>query len=134
VTDPAAVVDADQARLQQVFSNLLSNAVKFTPDGGRVTVDVRADATTVAVVVADTGRGMAAQDLARVFEPFWQVDTTLTRTAGGLGLGLAIVKSLVEAHAGTVHAESDGLGLGSRFVVELPRSLSPQPQGAAAEP
>jgi PAS domain S-box-containing protein len=134
VTDPAAVIDGDQARLQQVFSNLLSNAVKFTPDGGRVTVDVRADATTVAVVVADTGRGMAAQDLARVFEPFWQVDTTLTRTAGGLGLGLAIVKSLVEAHAGTVHAESGGLGLGSRFIVELPRSLSPLPQPGAAEP
>jgi signal transduction histidine kinase len=76
----------------------------------------------VQIWVADTGRGIAADDLPRVFEPFWQVDTTLTRTESGLGLGLAIVRSLVEAHGGTVRAESDGLGCGSRFVVVLPRA------------
>ena len=81
------------------------------------------NATTVAISVTDSGRGIAPHDLPRVFEPFWQVDTTLTRTDGGLGLGLAIVRSLVEAHAGTVRAESDGLGHGARFIVELPRSV-----------
>ncbi|MEO7276288.1 MAG: MASE1 domain-containing protein [Vicinamibacterales bacterium] len=125
--DPTSVVDGDPARLQQIMSNLLSNAVKFTPEGGRVSVEVVADATTVSITVSDSGRGIAAQDLPRVFEPFWQVDTTLTRTDGGLGLGLAIVRSLVEAHAGTVRVESDGLGRGARFIVELPRSLSALP-------
>jgi signal transduction histidine kinase len=76
----------------------------------------------VQIWVADTGRGIAADDLPRVFEPFWQVDTTLTRTDSGLGLGLAIVRSLVEAHGGTVRAESGGLGCGARFIVELPRA------------
>jgi PAS domain S-box-containing protein len=127
VADPAMLVDGDQARLQQIMSNLLSNAVKFTPEEGRVSVEVQSDATTVTIIVSDSGRGIAPQDLPRVFEPFWQVDTTLTRTNGGLGLGLAIVKSLVEAHAGTVRAESDGLGRGARFIVELPRSLSTLP-------
>jgi signal transduction histidine kinase len=75
----------------------------------------------VLIAVTDSGRGIAASELHRVFEPFWQADTSLTRTAGGLGLGLAIVQSLVQAHGGTVHAHSDGLDRGARFVVELPR-------------
>jgi len=131
MADPGVMVDGDPARLQQVVSNLLSNAVKFTPEDGRVSVDVGSGATTVAITVTDSGRGIAPQDLRRVFEPFWQVDTTLTRTDGGLGLGLAIVRSLVEAHGGTVRAESDGLGHGARFIVELPRSRS---AGPAAQP
>jgi len=131
MADPTVVVEGDPARLQQIVSNLLSNAVKFTPEGGRVAVDVVSNATTVAISVTDSGRGIAPHDLPRVFEPFWQADTTLTRTDGGLGLGLAIVRSLVEAHAGTVRAESDGIGHGARFVVELPRSV---PARRAARP
>jgi PAS domain S-box-containing protein len=123
VADRDVVVDGDAARLQQIMSNLLSNAVKFTPEGGRVQVDVDVSPRTVSITVMDSGRGIETADLPRVFEPFWQVDTTLTRTDSGLGLGLAIVRSLVEAHGGTVRAESRGLGHGSRFIVELPRSV-----------
>jgi PAS domain S-box-containing protein len=121
-SDPASVVYGDPERLQQVVSNLLSNAVKFTPEGGSVRIGIEPRMADVQIWVADTGRGIAADDLPRVFEPFWQVDTTLTRTDSGLGLGLAIVRSLVEAHGGTVRAESGGLGCGARFIVELPRA------------
>jgi PAS domain S-box-containing protein len=122
VDDADVVVEGDSARLQQVVSNLLSNALKFTPEGGEVRVVVEATQATVSIAVADSGRGIAPAQLTRVFEPFWQADTTLTRTEGGLGLGLAIVRSLVEAHGGGVRAESDGLGRGARFIVQLPRS------------
>jgi len=103
--------------------------VKFTPEGGLVQVDVDADPAAVRIAVTDTGRGIAPADLTHVFEPFWQVDTTLTRTESGLGLGLAIVRSLVEAHGGSVRAESRGLGHGSCFSVELPRSMASKSEG-----
>ena len=93
--DMDVVVDGDPERLQQVLSNLLSNAVKFTPEDGCVRIGVEARVTHVAISVSDSGRGIAADDLPRVFEPFWQVDTTLTRTDSGLGLGLAIGRSLL---------------------------------------
>jgi signal transduction histidine kinase len=121
VDDGEPSVEGDAARLQQVVSNLLSNAVKFTPEDGKVQVSVTADTSQVHVAVRDSGRGIEAPDLCRVFEPFWQVDTTLTRTDTGLGLGLSIVRSLVEAHGGTVSADSAGLGQGSCFTVSLPR-------------
>jgi PAS domain S-box-containing protein len=124
LADRDVLVDGDAARLQQIMANLLSNAVKFTPEHGRVRVEVDVDPMMVTIAVSDTGRGIEPAHLAHVFEPFWQVDTTLTRTDSGLGLGLAIVRSLVEAHEGTVRAESRGLGHGSRFVVQLPRSRS----------
>jgi PAS domain S-box-containing protein len=129
VADRNVVVEGDVARLQQIMSNLLSNAVKFTPEGGRVTVDLDVDPMFVTIAVSDSGRGIDPSDLSHVFEPFWQVDTTLTRTDSGLGLGLAIVRSLVEAHGGTVRAESRGLGHGARFIVELPRSMTPKSEG-----
>ncbi len=121
-----ARVHADPQRLQQIVLNLLSNAVKFTPDGGRVGVDVTASETQVQIRVADSGLGIDQTHLERVFEPFWQADTTYTRTHGGLGLGLAIVRHLVDAHGGTVRAVSDGPGRGSAFVVELPLQESTQ--------
>jgi PAS domain S-box-containing protein len=129
VSDRDVVVEGDASRLLQIMSNLLSNAVKFTPEGGFVQVDVDADPDVVRIAVTDTGRGIAPPDLTHVFEPFWQVDTTLTRTESGLGLGLAIVRSLVEAHGGTVRAESGGLGHGSCFSVELPRSMTSKSVG-----
>ena len=122
--DQELVIDGDAERLQQIMSNLLSNAVKFTPEGGHVQVRIESDASTVSISVTDSGRGIEAADLQRVFEPFWQVDTTLTRTDSGLGLGLAIVRSLVEAHGGTVRAESRGLGQGACFTVALPRQAA----------
>jgi PAS domain S-box-containing protein len=125
--EPGAEVKADQLRLQQVVSNLLSNAVKFTPRGGTVTVEASIVGARLRVVVRDTGEGIEPALLALIFEPFRQADASTTRRHGGLGLGLAIVKELVQAHAGTVHAESEGRGKGATFVVEIPTRPSLRP-------
>ncbi len=123
---PRAFVFADVGRLTQVVTNLLHNAIKFTPNGGRVEVTVTAEPEFVRIVVRDTGRGLESHDLDRVFERFKQVDSSTTRTAGGLGLGLAIVDHIVRAHGGDVKAESLGLGLGATFTVSLRRASSAQ--------
>ena len=120
-----AHVDGDPHRLQQVVWNLLVNAVKFTPDGGRVDVRLERADSQVAIQVTDTGRGIEADVLSRIFEPFWQGDAV--RRQGGLGLGLAIVRTLVEAHGGQVDARSDGPGRGTTFRVELPNSAAVTP-------
>ncbi len=111
---------ADPGRLQQIAVNLLSNAVKFTPDGGVVRLRVRRADSMVEMSVTDTGQGIPADFLRLLFEPFRQADGSSTRRHGGLGLGLAIVKHLVEAHGGTVRAESAGENQGSTFIVRLP--------------
>ncbi len=118
----AAIVRGDADRLQQVVWNLLSNAVKFTPKGGRVDVSVTHDADHVEIVVRDDGQGIGVEFTTRIFEPFRQEDSSVTRTHGGLGLGLAIVEHLVELHGGTVRAESAGPGKGASFFVRLPRA------------
>jgi len=111
---------ADPARLQQILVNLLSNAIKFTPDGGAVHVRLRRTDSAIELIVTDTGQGIPAEFLSSVFEPFRQADHVTTRRHGGLGLGLSIVRHLVEAHGGTVRAESSGPGRGSTFIVRLP--------------
>jgi signal transduction histidine kinase/ActR/RegA family two-component response regulator len=122
VAETGCTVHGDAERLQQVFWNLVSNAIKFTPSGGSVGVTVaREVGGSVGVVVRDTGRGIAAQHLPHVFDRFRQVDSSTTRAHSGLGLGLAIVKHIVEAHGGSVVAESEGPQSGSSFTVELPR-------------
>jgi len=113
-------VDGDAARLQQVMTNLLSNAIKFTPSGGVVHVQLTRLADSVEVQVRDSGQGISAEFLPFVFEPFRQGDGSTTRVHGGLGLGLSIVKHLVEAHDGTVHAESAGPGQGAAFILRFP--------------
>jgi signal transduction histidine kinase len=113
------VVFGDRTRLQQVVSNLLSNAIKFTPEGGTVHVSLRRDDDAAELVVADTGPGIPADFLPFVFEPFRQEGGS-SRPHGGLGLGLSIVRHLVEAHHGTVKAESRGEGQGAAFTVRLP--------------
>ncbi|MBI2216310.1 MAG: GAF domain-containing protein [Candidatus Rokubacteria bacterium] len=119
--DPSATaVLGDPNRLQQIVWNLLTNAVKFTPDGGRVALEVRRHGSRALVVVRDTGKGISAEFLPYIFERFRQEDSTATRAHGGLGLGLAIVRHLAEMHGGTVHAASPGDGLGSTFTVALP--------------
>ncbi len=112
----------DAARLQQVVWNLLANAVKFTPKGGRVHLRLRQVGDRVEVEVADTGVGIRADMLEKVFERFQQVDGSITRRFGGLGLGLSIVRSIVEQHGGQVTAKSEGEGRGATFVVSLPAS------------
>lgn len=118
--DVPAWVSGDAARLEQVALNLLSNAVKYTDDGGVISVRVNGEADHVELRIADTGVGMAAHDLPRVFDLFMQVDDSRRRSQGGLGIGLNIVQRLVELHGGTVQAYSAGLGAGSEFIVSLP--------------
>ena len=110
----------DQLRLRQIIDNLLSNAVKFTPPGGLigVTVKRRRDGGTV-IIVTDTGVGIPASDLARVFQPFEQSDSYLARRNQGTGLGLPLVRQLVERHGGTVRMSSEP-GIGTEVVIELP--------------
>ncbi len=120
-------VEADPARLVQVLSNLLSNAEKFTPEGGRVTVEVRCEDGRALLKVRDTGAGIAPELKAHLFEPFTQGTQTLDRTRGGLGLGLAMVKGLVELHEGRVGLHSDGPGKGAEFSITLPLTEAPSP-------
>ena len=116
----SATVLGDAARLQQVLANLLNNAIKFTPKGGQVSVSLTAVESGWQIAVADTGQGIEADFLARMFHRFQQQDGSRTRPHGGLGLGLAIVRHLVQLHGGTVQAQSSGSGQGSTFIVTLP--------------
>jgi signal transduction histidine kinase len=117
------VVHGDPGRLQQVAWNLLSNAVKFTQRGGRVQVVLARVSSHVELRVSDTGEGIAPEFLPLLFERFRQADASAARAHGGLGLGLALVKQLVQLHGGQVKAESDGLGRGATFTVELPLAI-----------
>ncbi len=120
-------VQGDAVRLQQVIWNLLSNAVKFTHDGGRIVVRATRANANVQLEVTDDGRGISPEFLPFLFERFRQAEHPLLRARGsGLGLGLAIVRYLVEAHHGSVHAESTGEGRGSTFTVTLPIASAAQ--------
>lgn len=114
------IIDGDEGRMTQVFSNLLTNAAKYTNPGGRVTITASLADGDVVVAVKDSGRGMSAEMLPRVFDLFTQERQNIDRSKGGLGLGLAIVKSLVELHGGQVGALSAGPDQGSTFWVRLP--------------
>jgi len=113
-------VEADQVRLTQVFMNLLNNAAKYTPNPGHIWLNVEQAGDTVVVRVKDTGIGIAAENLPHLFELFYQVDRSFTRSEGGLGLGLTLVHRLVEMHDGKVEVRSDGINRGSEFIVHLP--------------
>ena len=123
------VVDGDPVRLEQVISNLLHNAVKYTPAGGRIEVELAVEGAPegngapggfAIVRVRDTGIGIPADMLPRIFEPFTQLESSLARAQGGLGLGLPLVRSLVELHGGSIDAASAGPDGGSEFTVRLP--------------
>jgi signal transduction histidine kinase len=118
VEPEAQVVTADERRIRQILFNLLSNAVKFTPAGGRIDVSAARVDGEIQVAVADTGSGIAAEDLDRIFEEFQQTGTG-AKQQEGTGLGLALSKRLVELHGGRIWVESE-LGVGSRFVFTLP--------------
>jgi len=113
-------ISADSARLHQIVWNLLSNAVKFTPQGGQIAIRIEQDGSHAKITVRDTGQGIEAEFLPRVFDRFRQADSSTTRSFGGLGLGLAIVRHLVELHGGTVSAESEGVGKGATFTATFP--------------
>lgn len=117
-------LDADLTRLAQVLGNLLNNAAKYTPEGGHIKLQVRTEGAMLAMAVSDDGVGLSADTLPKVFDLFAQIEETLSRSQGGLGIGLSLVKQLVELHGGSITAESEGLGLGSRFTVRLPLARS----------
>jgi signal transduction histidine kinase/ActR/RegA family two-component response regulator len=111
---------ADNIRLTQAVMNLLNNAAKYTPNSGHITLAVRIEGDWLAISIKDTGIGIAAQDLKRVFDLFFQVDRSFARAEGGLGLGLTLVNRLVALHGGTVEVHSQGIDKGSEFIVRLP--------------
>ena len=115
-------IRADERKLRQILYNLLSNAVKFTPDGGRIILRARVDTDVPAVriSVTDTGIGIAAQDLTRIFDPFEQVESSANRRYQGTGLGLSLSRQLVELHGGRIWAQSRGTGKGATFAFTLP--------------
>ncbi|HJT75579.1 MAG TPA: PAS domain S-box protein, partial [Gemmataceae bacterium] len=121
-------VDADKTRLAQALCNLLSNAVKYSDRGSRIWLTAERQGGEAVIRVKDTGVGIPAPMLARVFDLFTQVDRSLEKSQGGLGVGLTIVKRLVELHGGRVEAHSEGVGKGSEFVVRLPAVPAPAPE------
>jgi signal transduction histidine kinase len=119
---PMPEIKADGDRMVQVVTNLISNAIKYTPSGGSVRVKTQINNGGIELIVQDTGIGVPAEDLPRVFERFYQVDKT-RGPRRGTGLGLAISQEIVQAHGGTISVTSAGAGKGSTFTVWLP---SPQ--------
>ncbi|MDQ3205273.1 MAG: PAS domain-containing protein [Pseudomonadota bacterium] len=130
------VVDADLTRLAQVFLNLLNNAAKYGDRDGHIHLGVERQGDDAVVTVRDSGIGIAADQMPRIFEMFTQLDESLEKSQGGLGIGLSLVKRLVEMHGGRVEAKSEGPGKGSEFVVRLPvatAATTPQESGDEAE-
>ncbi|MDP2350687.1 MAG: HAMP domain-containing sensor histidine kinase, partial [Chloroflexota bacterium] len=125
---PAVTADPDRAR--QVVSALVDNALRHAPSGGWVRLETRDEGPFVAIAVVDSGPGLADEDLAHLFDRFYQADPARDRTTGTSGLGLAIVRALVEAQGGTVEAANEP-GAGARFEVRLPTAGAP---GGASAP
>jgi signal transduction histidine kinase len=107
-----------------VFVNVLLNAIRFTPVEEEIQLTVEDQENDVLVSVSDTGRGIAPENLEKIFEVFFQEDDHMTRRYGGLGLGLSIARELVRLHEGKIWAESEGLGKGSTFRILLPKNIS----------
>ncbi len=125
-SDQLLLVNGDRLRLQQIAWNLLNNAVKFTPAGGTIGISLGVEDESAVLTVADTGQGIDPGFLPHVFEMFRQADSSRIRKHGGMGIGLALVQQLVQLHQGTVSAESEGTGKGSRFTVRLPLTREAQ--------
>jgi PAS domain S-box-containing protein len=128
------IVHGDAVRLEQVVVNLLDNAVKYTPAGGHIRLSVEQHGDNAVLSVTDSGVGIAAEAMPTIFDLFSQAETSLDRARGGLGIGLTLVRRLVTMHGGTVTAESEGRGRGSRFVVRLPVTAAGAPGATAAPP
>ncbi len=128
-------IHGDLVRLTQAVSNLLTNAAKFTDEGGRIWLTLEATADGVVIRVRDSGRGLDQAQIASIFDLFYQVDSSIARTEGGLGIGLSLAKRLVEMHGGTIGVRSDGPGKGSEFSIRLPclADAAPVPPPAPTE-
>lgn len=121
---PRIGIEADPLRLSQAIANLLTNAAKYTPRGGRIELKSELQPGVVRIMVKDSGIGLDAESRAKVFGVFYQVQSASDSPQGGLGIGLALVKAFVELHGGSVEVRSDGVGLGSEFIVTLPCTQS----------
>jgi signal transduction histidine kinase len=118
-------VEADEPRIDQIVSNVVSNAVKYTPGQGRIDIRVFRRGDNAIVEVADNGVGLAAEDVPRVFDLFWQGEQALDRAGSGLGVGLTLVRNLVQLHGGEVNAHSEGRGRGTCFTISIPAIEEP---------
>lgn len=117
---PALLVTADPDKLTPAFVNILNNAIRFTPPGGQITISAMNRGGNILISVADTGIGIASENLPKIFQEFYQVEPHTTRRFGGLGIGLTIAKGLIETQGGRIWAESGGLGKGTTVYVALP--------------
>jgi two-component system sensor histidine kinase VicK len=124
VVRPLYYTYVDPHRMQEVLTNLINNAIKYTPEGG-VTVTLTGDQTLAQIQVSDTGPGISQDDLPHLFQKFYRVDNSMTRTIGGTGLGLFICRKIVELYNGRIWAESE-LNKGTTFFVNLPRLSTSQ--------
>lgn len=120
LTPDSPQLEVDTVRMSQVLLNLMGNALQYTPPGGEVTVSARAEDSKVTITVQDSGIGIAPEHIPHIFERFYRVDKSRSRTGGGSGVGLTISKHLVEAHGGRLTAASPGLNQGSTFTIYLP--------------
>ncbi|MFP4063293.1 MAG: ATP-binding protein [Halochromatium sp.] len=135
--DDSMALLADATRLRQIFANLLVNASRYSPDASLIRLSARARDGLAEVCIRDQGVGMSAETQARIFEPFFQApqgEGEAQTSRSGLGVGLTLARSLVELHAGTIHAESDGLGKGSQFRVVLPLQTAPRTEASQPPP
>jgi PAS domain S-box-containing protein len=130
IASEPVIIDGDLTRLVQVVVNLVTNAAKFTDQGGRIQVQASRENHEGVVRVTDSGIGISARLLPKVFDLFTQDDRTLDRAEGGLGLGLSLVRRIIELHGGTVQARSEGRGRGSEFTIRVPLAASPQQASA----
>ena len=121
----SATIEVDADMVTQAVINIMSNAMRYTPEGGWVVVSVGLDRKHVLISVADTGIGIAKEDLSRIFGRFWRADASRAREAGGLGVGLAVTKQIIERHHGFISVESE-LGKGTTFTIHLPREHAPE--------
>jgi signal transduction histidine kinase len=119
--DPDLPIRVDTTRMLMVLTNLLNNAMTFTDAGGRITLKAqRGDGRSVELLMTDTGLGLPADKLEKIFEEFYQIEDHMTRRHGGLGIGLSIARAILDAHQGTITAASEGLGHGATFTIRLP--------------
>ena len=132
--EQALTLEADGMRLAQVLANLLNNASKYTGPGGHIWLTARREDNDVVISVRDTGAGIPADELPRVFDLFTQADRTCHRAQGGLGIGLTLVRSIVNMHGGSVEAHSKGPGQGSEFLVRLPLAVAEHRLQDASKP
>jgi two-component system CheB/CheR fusion protein len=120
IDEDLANIEADELKVKEIIYNLLSNAAKFTPEGGQIGMQAKNGEAAIEIRVWDTGVGIAPENMEKIFEGFFRVDTPYSRVTEGTGLGLPLSKKLVELHGGTLSVESEGLGRGTAVIFTLP--------------